>query len=450
MTVRPVNVNNSNDLLKAGSSKAVLETLKRMRRRMRQHERWLTQRHPYRNVVEELDPGKVCNLRIDGVKLAEYIAASVPLHVADGWLYLARAFDSIRAGDRNTAVHLAYYAELRAGMSLLASEGVGVFNRRHVAIGPAFTPTVWGSNSKGTHIATWKLLGSWAKDPIRVRTILTAIEVEARTISDWFDAASVSLRKSAVAQEWLTAWSIDLKYFERDRGFRNKISYRPSKISPDDYREIDYSGEVVDPIFRTWDALEPLSEWGGAAIDLLLLQRALKRAHKRFPKESWADFLLRLEDSASSVLRNQLTDLSMEEHYVFNWAGDRSRKNPPLQAILARATLLLRIASGVCARRLTEAGITKQEMKFWWSRFGEDGGLWSNHVEQDSFAYLLWPDVVADIEECEMELMHLDSTSKVYELGQILGPKVALTQFTRAPLWLLGLDKPELRTVEHF
>lgn len=398
MTVSPVNVDNSDDLLKAGSSKAMVKTLERMRRRMRQYERWLTERHPYRNVVKELDPGKVNSLRIDGVKLAEYIAASIPLHVADGWLYLARAFESVRSGDRNTAVHLAYYAELRAGMSLLASEGVGVFNNRHVAIGPAFAPTVWGSKSKRTHIATWKLLGSWAKDPVRVMTILTAIEVESRTISDWFDAASVRLRKSAVAQEWLTAWSIDLKYFERDRGFRNNISYRPSKISPDEYKEIDSSGEVIDPIFRTWDALEPLSEWGGAAIDLLLLQRALTRAHKRFPKESWADFLLRLEGSASSVLRNKLTDLSMMEHYVFNWAADRSRKNPPPQAVLARATLLLRIASGVCARRLTEAGVTKQEMKFWWSRFGEDGGLWSNHVDQDSFADLLWPDVVAVLE----------------------------------------------------
>lgn len=450
MYVRPKNVSNSNDLLKAGSSEAIVQTLEGMRGRLRRWERWLTQGHPYKNVVKVLAQGKIANITIDGEKLAEYIAASIPLHAADGWSYLARAFDSIRSGDRNTAVHLAYYAELRAGMSLLASEGVGVFNTRHVAIGPAFAPTVWGSKPEGTHNATWMLLRSWAKDPIRVMTILTAIEVESRTISDWFDAASVSLRKSAVAQEWLTAWSIDLRYFERDRGFRNNISYRPSKISPDDYSEVDISGEVVDPVFRTWDALEPISEWGGAAIDLLLLQRALTRAHKRIPKESWADFLLRLEDSASSVLLNQLTDLSMMEHHVFNWAGDRSRKNPPLQAILARATLLLRIASGVCARRLTEAGVTKEEMKFWWSRFGEDGGLWSNQFEQGSFAHLLWPDVVADLEECEMELIHLDSTSKVYELSQIFGPKVALTQFTRAPLWLLGLDKPELRTVEHF
>ena len=442
MFVSPKNVNNSTDLLRAASSEAIVQTLEGMRGRLRRWERWLTQKHPYKNVVKMLDLGKITNLTIDGEKLAEYIAASIPLHAADGWSYLARAFDSIRAGDRNTAVHLAYYAELRAGMSLLASEGIGVFNRRHVAIGPACMPAVWGSNSQGTHLATWKLLGSWANDPIRVMTILTAVKVESRTIDAWFNAAHISqITKSSVAQEWLTAWSIDLRYFERDREFRNHMSYRPSRISPNDSREVDTSEDIVDPIFRTWDALEPSSDFGGAAIDRVLLQRALSKAHNDHlsSNETWTDFLLRLEGIASSVLQNQLADPRMNEHYIFLWAGNRSQI-PPVQAVLARATLLLRIASGVCARRLTRAGVTLQEMRFWWTRFGEDAGLWSDDIDLDSFADLLWPDVVSDIEDCERELDYMDSISTVYDLGQILGPRIALTQFTRAPLWLLGVD----------
>ena len=273
-------------------------------------------------------------------------------------------------------------------------------------------------------------------------TILTAIKVESRTIDAWFNAAQISqITKSSVAQEWLTAWSIDLRYFERDREFRNHMSYRPSRISPNDYREIDNSEDITKPIFHTWDALEPSSDFGGAAIDRVLLQRALTKAHNDYlsSKETWSDFILRLEGIASSVLQNQLADPKMNEHYVFSWAGDRSRI-PPIQAVLARATLLLRIASGVCGRRLTKAGVTQQEMKFWWSRFGEDGGLWSNIATLDSFAELLWPEVVSDIEDCERALDGMDSTGTINDLGQILGPRMALTQFTRAPLWLLGVE----------
>lgn len=442
MLVSPINVDNSDDLLKAASATAIEDTLRRMRMRLRRWKRWLTQTHQYLNVVKKLEPKGIKNPSIDGDKLAEYIAASIPLHVADGWSYLARAFDSIKTGDRNTAVHLAYYAELRAAMSLLASEGVGVFNRRHVAIGPACTPTMWRSNARGTHVDTWKLLGSWADDPIRVNTILTAIEVESWTIDEWFDAANIgSFAKYSVAREWLTAWSIDLKYFSRDREFRNHVSYSPSRISPIVLGKIDSVEDIIEPIFSIWDALAPTTDSGGAAIDRVLLQRALTRAHELYlsPGEDWADFLGRLDGIASDVLQNQLKDSGRKEHYVFDWA-DHGTQNPPVQAVLARATLLLRIANGVCARRLAAAGVRKQDLQFWWTAIGEDGGLWSDYVELDSFADLLWPDVDFALENSERELDYMNSSGTVYDIGQILGPQVALTQFTRVPLWLLGVD----------
>ena len=413
-----------------------------MRSRFIKYERWLTQRHPYRNVIKKLEPRKVKNPLIDGKLLAEYISASIPLHAADGWGYLGRAFDSIRIGDLNTAVHLAYYAELRAAMSLLACEGVGVFNRRHVAIGPGCTPTMWKSRISGTHYATWKLLESWAKDRLRVTSLLTAIEVESRTIDEWFDAARISqISRTSVAQDWLNGWGIDLKYFERDHRYRNHISYRPSKIHPDDYREVNPYEDIIEPIFQIWDALEPSADRGGAAIDRVLLQKALTKAHDDYlsPTETWEDFLLRLDDVASSTFQEQLTNLRKNGHYVFLWAGDASRF-PPLQAVVARATLLLRVASAVCARRLSNAGVTKQELQFWWTRLGEDGGLWSDDADLNSLSDLLWPDVVLALDICESELDQLNSSGTVYDIGQILWPQVALTQFNRVPFWLLGID----------
>ncbi len=444
----PVDVDNSNDLLGAASAEAMVDTLSRMRRHYRQRKRWLTRWHQYRNVIKELEPRRVNTSvptespKIEGVLLAEYIAASIPLHVADGWTYLARAFESLRAGDQNTAVHLAYYAELRAAMSLLASEGVGVFKRRHVAIGPGCTPTMWRKRGCGTHDATWKLIDSWADDSKRVATLLTSVKVEERTIDDWFNAANIRLMpKQSVAREWLTAWSIDLEYFEKDHDLRDHVSYRPNRLGVDSTGETGSSEIIIEPILNIWNALEPSSDSGEAVIDRILLQRALTKAYDQFfsQSETWEVFLSRLEEVATAGFQKTLADPDKNEHYVFNWANNRSRI-PSIQSVLARASLLLRIANGVCSRRLSEAGVKKQELRFWWNSYGKECGLWSEDEGLDSFADLLWPDVVFALEESERELDNMNSFCTVYDVGQILGPKVALTQLTRVPLWLLGLD----------
>lgn len=66
--------------------------------------------------------------------LSQYIAASCLLHCTDGWSYLGKPISSLLRGDPHGARHLAYYAELRAAMSLLATTGVGVFDRYHFVI----------------------------------------------------------------------------------------------------------------------------------------------------------------------------------------------------------------------------------------------------------------------------------------------------------------------------
>ena len=433
--VVPATVSTSSDLLNAASERAIEDTLRRMRSQFSSNARWLLVMHPYGDVVQALSQSST----IDGAKLAEYIAVSIPLHIADGWVFLARAFDSIRTGDRNTAVHLAYYAELRAAMSLLASEGVGVFNNRHVAIGPTFDPTVW--RRPNTHFVTWDLLNSWADDSSRVTTLLTAIKVESRTIGEWFDEAGISpYVQHLVAREWLRSWSLDLTYFPHDRDLRNHTSYRPSGISFSPIKSIHTTGEVIDPFFWTWDALEPSSDAGGAAIDRALLFHALKLAQNQHPvsQSTWSNFIDRLTGIASTSLEAQLRDPAMNDHYVLKWANEPSI--PPLmQAVLSRATLLLRLANGICAQRLANAQVTKQEMQFWWTRFGEDGALWSEDTEPDSFADL-WGEVDYALDDLEHKLSLNGAFGSMSRLSPTLAHYATLTQFSRVPLWLLGVD----------
>ena len=91
--------------------------------------------------------------------LAQYISASSLLHSSDGWSYLGKALLSILRGDPHRAVHLAYYAELRAAVSLLATEGIGIFNNRHFVIdAPGSVARMHGGNSP-THQFTRRSRG---------------------------------------------------------------------------------------------------------------------------------------------------------------------------------------------------------------------------------------------------------------------------------------------------
>src|SRR5689334_737896 len=83
-------------------------------------------------------------------QLSQYIAASTLLHCADGWSYLGRAFTALLGGDSSRAIHLAYYAELRAAMSLLATEGIGVFSNAHFFIDAPNSAKLMQTRS-GTH-----------------------------------------------------------------------------------------------------------------------------------------------------------------------------------------------------------------------------------------------------------------------------------------------------------
>jgi hypothetical protein len=67
---------------------------------------------------------------INNVDAVNYLATSVFIHCFNGWNYLSAAVNSMLEGDYGSAIHSAYYAELRSIFSILASQGIGVFNKK--------------------------------------------------------------------------------------------------------------------------------------------------------------------------------------------------------------------------------------------------------------------------------------------------------------------------------
>jgi len=95
---------------------------------------WISDSNRYRKnfcgrVKSDVDTSKV-NPR----GIAEYIATSSPSHAIDGWAFLGRAIGCTLSRDTYSAVHFAYYAELRAGMAILAACGIGIGDKNHLVL----------------------------------------------------------------------------------------------------------------------------------------------------------------------------------------------------------------------------------------------------------------------------------------------------------------------------
>src|SRR5690606_16056903 len=128
----------------------------------------------------------------------------------------------------------AYYAELRAAMSLLAADGIGVFNNRHVIITSdckcEYLPIATRSNRKRaklpTHEFVWNALNYWANSIAGINTLERVVRPGGVPLGDWLSQASVGAR--FVAASWLSQWGLDLQRVCEDQSSRNNASYRPA------------------------------------------------------------------------------------------------------------------------------------------------------------------------------------------------------------------------------
>ena len=434
-TYQPVT---ASDLIRNASSVAIETQFRVVAKRMRRWKRWLTSSHRYNGDVVQTLSTDVQQGNIDGFKLAEYIASSVPLHLTDGWNYLSRAFDSASRGDRGSAYHLAYYAELRAAMSLLAAEGIGIFHNRHIALDQHFQPTVYRGN---THEAAWRALSSWSSEPGKAVQLLQSIKIDSRSLSGWLQLIGVGTPgQTLVAREWLNAWSIDLDIYNDDRARRNETSYRPTRIRLPTPQPVNARQELSGPLFDSWSELDPEVVGGSAALDIALLGKALNLVVDRgvcnFDSvDSALGFLeQQMNPSTIEALRNERPSATA----IFQAAAIIELQGRPATPILARALLMLRLASARAAHLLAAADVSKADLKFWWLPWGTDLGLWDD-LEDDDFLNL-WSDVSAAWEEADELISALPTESSVRTVSDILSRDMTLTQFSRAPLWLLRLE----------
>ncbi len=347
--------------------------------------------------------------------LAQYIAASVALHSNDGWSYLGRSVACLLAGDTHRALHLAYYAELRAAMSLLASAGIGIFNSQHFVV-PTANTTSKLRFGQGTHVMAWLALEEWSQLPSSGALFAQLIRPEGRTLDEWFHAQGGAGTLAPQAKAWFMQWGMDLGLATKDREARNESSYRPDGVPTTWEMNAKDGFEFVRDM---WSTLEPSATSSFEQIDRHILRLAIERYHLGLTgnEATAADpayvALVEATVSAQSLATSAEVRLKMfllrqsaaDDPLIFRYSGMRpGTPQSDAFAVMSRAVLLLRVATGSANGLLHQAGFDATKLSFWWQKLGEARGLWKPGTPPTALT-----DLWADIEDGLREAAEIES-----------------------------------------
>lgn len=286
-------------------------------------------------------------------------------------------------------------------MSLLASEGFGIFNRRHCVVSSDGTCLVF-PQGKGTHQIAWALLSHWSKSAAAQDALSASLNPGGRSLSDWLTAFSSGVSAGLIGADLLTTWGLDIQQLSIDRDARNESSYRPTRIT--NPHQID-PWNSVNYLIGFWEAFEPSNHLRTAQIDRYLLRVILEKVftaitgRRRDKKEFTARVVLMLRELGLSEATEEWLaffrrEVSPEDPTIISEAKKKWKPSEPWHHIqvLSRAALLLRVASGACANLLQEALISRADLRFWWYPLGKDRGLWSNDGDPEHLSDL-WSDI---------------------------------------------------------
>ncbi|HEV7281407.1 MAG TPA: hypothetical protein VGN57_14495 [Pirellulaceae bacterium] len=346
--------------------------------------RWLPENNRYRvNCVRAFEDDALATpSAISLSQIVTYIAASGPAHAIDGWSFLGRAVDAVMRGDAYAAIHLGYYAELRAAMALLASNGIGVFSGMHCILqnGAAqefrqITTTKKGKKEYrpySTHSFVWPCLQHWASQKSSFDLIEKIFKPGGQPLSIWFDRCGAQRPARAVTRQIFRAWGMDLRDVSRDHESRNLVSYRPAEFRPSAPLS---ASDLIEYISSLWSCFEPQAAGRFPVLERVLLYRALKAGGINALTDAQLT-ALGFSQQQSVVWKSQFAASTVPTAIADAASKTSIEKARCCLEIISRAALLLSVATASAREHLASAGYTAADLEFFWVRHGEARGLW--------------------------------------------------------------------------
>lgn len=275
------------------------------------------------------------------------LAAEALVHATEGWRFLASALTALLAHSEKQAIHFAYYAELRAAVSLFASFGLRVRYPRssYLEIGGTEGTPPWVKEP--THKLVWKLWSDWATTPSAEALFLDTLRVHpAVPLRSFKDAIS---QISASAN--LTAWGRDLQ-LGNEHTARNDASYNAaytqedlSLMSANDFMFIRDLWALAEPTAVGLQFEAQLVHWMLEAAAAEQESEGIQTTGQAGEGQAWLGRVLieveRLTGVPAVELRSALS-LDAPTSNIFDYAFSSAvdAKN-----IVARAFFLLRLAT---------------------------------------------------------------------------------------------------------
>lgn len=292
--------------------------------------------------------------------IIDYIASSVIFHSSDGWSYFGRAINSLLNGDHESARHLLYYSELRAAMSLLAYNGIGVFNSRHIAVNS--TGSITGlfnveyrdtrnrvqRYNTGTHAFVWDAFRLLVPNQLSA-TFLKCISPQNTALDQFLPNSTAS--KNKIIQSLLNKIGLDYKLFADDHISRNHSSYRPTFINEIISPDAAKVSHTVKQIFQNSRPTE-IAPFDG--IDKLILHYTMRESAKVQGNKNFNAFISAFEaDRANPSLSENLitylkSPLSSDNLLALAKSGNSLLDGNYTIEMMCRAFVLLRFSTGVC------------------------------------------------------------------------------------------------------
>jgi hypothetical protein len=273
--------------------------------------------------------------------LPKSLASDAIAHLVEGWRYLAAASSALLANAKHQAIHLGYYAELRAAFALFSCSGIRISypkHRYHNSVGLAAVPS-W--SGVPTHKATWELWEPWTRSTYadqlfsnRLR-ILPGVDLGALGQ----ELASASTTGS------LVAWGFDLISLGHDHDARNVASYEPS-ITRKPLQVM--TAADLEFLRAMWQLLQPTStglEFERTFVHYLIDVELAERGLNEADTEEWYRSLAERVASTTGADENELQLLLSgrpNSRQLFIHATDQVST---WEGVMSRAVFLLRLAS---------------------------------------------------------------------------------------------------------
>jgi hypothetical protein len=296
-------------------------------------------------------------------------------------------------------------------MSLLASQGIGVFDTHHVIVKKGGGVDVFAQ--AGTHKFTGEVLKAWTKSNRSAPLVTGIIQPAGVSLGDWLTAFTQGAMAKATGEAFLRLWGLDVEHLGADGAARAEASYTPRTAQgcspPPSSRALEFGTAL-------WRALGPEGNASFGILDLHLLRLSLERAYReRFDKKPSNDvkryrsYLEATVDAVpASLPGDRLVTFLSREHepddlVLLREADNRSSTSDPENHLhlMARAALLLRLSSGCARSLLSEVSLEDEDLQWWSDQLGVSRAL----VEPEEVPVVaadLWTDIadaLTDLDE---------------------------------------------------